>query len=100
MKKLLETSKKVNYLEAQIAESDAKIAKVENWNFALSQQLEEAQLQVQDKEDFIKELQDQQKEVKQQKKAITSQNEKQLKEQIKQLNGEVNTMREEWWNPS
>ena len=44
MKKLLETSKKVNYLEAQIAESDAKMAKVENWNFALSQQLEEAQL--------------------------------------------------------
>ena len=42
MKKLLLASKKVNYLEAQVAESEAKVAKVENWNFALSQQLEEA----------------------------------------------------------
>lgn len=58
MKKLLEASKKVNLLEAQIAESEAKIAKVENWNFALSQQLEEAHLQMQEKEDTVKELQD------------------------------------------
>ena len=36
MKKLIETSKKVNLLEAQIAESEANVAKVENWNYALS----------------------------------------------------------------
>jgi hypothetical protein len=46
MKKLIETSKKVNLLEAQIAESEASVAKVENWNYALSQQLEDVKLQV------------------------------------------------------
>ena len=56
MKKLIEASKKVNLLEAQIAESEANVAKVENWNYALQKQLEEAKLQVEEKEDQIADL--------------------------------------------
>lgn len=56
LKKLLDASKNLNDLETQITEGQIEIAKVENWNYALQQQLEEAKSTLVQAEAKINEL--------------------------------------------
>ena len=61
---MMEAMQNVNGLETQITNTEAELAKVENWNQALSQQLEEVKFELEGAQDRIDELHDAKKDMK------------------------------------
>lgn len=53
---MLKQLQNFNRLEAKMTESEQNIAKLENWNSILTQQIEELQGQQEDKDEMITEL--------------------------------------------
>ena len=96
---MLKECQKLSELEARNAEKDIEITKVENWNQALSQQLDEAKSMLEQTEDKINELLHEKKELTKGQKQANSQNEKMLKEQVKQAAVELEKIRNEWLSP-
>ena len=70
----------VNELETKVAEGQLQIGKVENWNYALSKQLDEAKSMLVQAEEKITELLKEKKELTKTKLSTTNSTEKALKD--------------------
>ena len=82
-------SKQVNILETQATEAQLEIQKVENWNIALQQQLDDAKHGLETAESRISELIKEKKEVTKAKTSAHNQTEKALKEQLKSVQADL-----------
>ena len=97
--KMLKETKKVSELETQITDCQLQISKVENWNYALSQQLDEAKSMLEQAEEKINELMREKKELAKARGQAQSSSEKALRDHVKSLSAELEKVRQEWSSP-
>ena len=89
----------MNELEARISEGQLELTKVENWNYALQQQLDEAKSTLELAEGKINDLIREKKDLQKSKQQASSNSERALKDQVKQLTTDNDRLREEWSSP-
>lgn len=96
---MLSACRQVNELEAHISEQQIQLSKVENWNYALQAQLDEAKGTIQTAEDKITELARDKKDLAKAKSSAVNASEKSHKEQVRTLQAEIERIKEEWSSP-